>query len=210
MKRLNIILIGPPGSGKGTQVSLLKEKFKFHAITVGNILRSNERRHTSFGMRIARILNRGGLVDSHLVVKLVEKDLNGRKSGILFDGFPRDIFEAKWLLKRLKIDLVIVIDVPSKVIVSRLKSRRVCLSGEVFSLLRTPISKMKCKDGSIAFHRADDKPSSIRHRLRVYENETIPVIDFFMKRTKVCMVDGNNSIRKVFVEVNKCIKEYYG
>ncbi len=209
-KGLNIVLLGPPGAGKSAQGELLAKRFKLDHIKVGDILRREEHRHTWLGRHITKIMNSGNLIGHRMVVHVVKKHLRGRTHNILFDGFPRTMKEARWLSRHLKIDLVILLSAPHTVLIDRLKNRRVCLSGEVYNVSHTSFKKMKCRDGSLPFQRDDDKPKAIRHRLEVYQKQTLPVKDFFVKRAVVRIVSAEGSIRKVFLSVKKCVEEYNG
>ncbi len=128
-KQLNIVLLGPPGSGKGVQSELLEKHFKMKRILMGEILRMEARKKTKIARKIKQAMNQGRLVDSKLVMQIAKKHIRKAKQGILFDGFPRDLYEAKKLDKMLNINKVFFMTIPQKIIIRRLAAGMNAIAG---------------------------------------------------------------------------------
>lgn len=170
----NIILLGAPGAGKGTQAAMIAEEFKVPHISTGDILRRNMKEGTPLGLKAKAFVESGGLVPDEVVIGLVEDRLSQEdcKNGYILDGFPRTIAQAEALDKVARIDLAINIDVPFETIVSRLGGRRVCVCGETYhvSMLNGETTCKRC--GKELFIRDDDKPETVKNRLKVYSDQT--------------------------------------
>ena len=202
-KKLNIVLLGPPGSGKSVQSELLEKHFKLKRILMGDILRLEARRKTRIGKKIKAAMNKGKLVNSKIVMELAKKHIGKTRHGILFDGFPRDLYEARHLDKIMHVTHVFFVDVPKSLIIKRLSSRYECYCGMTYNLLtKKPRHNLTCdKCGRKLFRRDDDRPEIIKKRIAVYKKETLPVIKHYGNR--LVKINGNQSISKVFAAIKK-------
>ena len=208
---MKLILVGPPAAGKGTQAQRISEKLGIPQISTGDMLRSNIKAGTPMGLKVKEYIDRGFLVPDDIVLTLVmhrfkEDDC---KNGYLLDGFPRTVTQAKELDYELDevnsdIDYVIDIEVLDDIIVKRISGRRVCTNcGATYHLLTLPPKKEgicdKCRTKLI--QRADDDEETILNRLRVYHQQTEPLIEYYDKKGKVIKVDGNQAIDVVTEEI---------
>ena len=198
MKKVNIVLLGPPGSGKGSQAEILEKKFNLKKISVGDILRLEIKNKTKLGYTIKNIIDKGKLIDSSLAIKIVKSHIENRKNNLLFDGFPRDLYEAKTLDKLISITHVFFLTIPKKLIIKRLSNRYECYCGMVYNLLtKKPKHDLTCDIcKKRLYRRADDSPEAIKKRLVVYKKETLPVIKYYKGR--IAKIDGAKNINYVF------------
>ena len=204
---MNIILIGPPGVGKGTQAKFLVEAYSIPQISTGDMLRANVRESTPLGNEAKQFMNAGQLVPDSIILGMMESRFNDSdcKSGYILDGFPRTIPQAEGLDNLLnnmgqQIDSVLVLDVNHEEIVKRLSSRRSCKEcNTVYNLLfDPPASEGACdKCESVLYQRDDDKPETIRQRLDVYLDETSPLIAFYTQKGLVKTINGAGKIDEV-------------
>ena len=185
---MKIILLGPPGAGKGTQAEVLCQEFSIPHISTGNILREAINAGTELGKKAKSLMDEGILVSDEVIVgvvidRIAQKDC---ASGFLFDGYPRTIPQAKALdINSVEINLVIEIEVPDDVIVNRMSGRRVHLSsGRNYHVDFNPPKVADVDDltGEALIQREDDKPETVKDRLEVYRTQTLPLIDFYSKR----------------------------
>jgi len=204
----NIILLGPPGSGKGTQAKLLAERIKVPHISTGDILRAAK--GTELGNRASEYMNRGELVPDPILIAIVEDRLAKPdcRSGCILDGYPRTIPQADALNRilsglDLRIDLVINIDVPDDRLITRLSARRVCECGATYQLTFNPPKKEEVCDlcGGALYQRDDDTEESVRNRLLVYKRETKPLIDYYENLGLLTTIDGSGSIKEISGEI---------
>lgn len=203
----NIILLGAPGAGKGTQASLISEEYNVPHISTGDILRRNIKEGTPLGVKAKEYIDAGALVPDEVVIGLVESRLkeDDCNNGYILDGFPRTIAQAEALDKVADIDLAINIDVPFDLIVSRLGGRRVCKCGATYHV-STLNGETKCKAcGDELFIRDDDKPETVQNRLRVYEAQTQPLIDYYGKQGKVVDIEATGTIEQIFENIKKVL-----
>ncbi len=203
----NVILLGAPGAGKGTQAALICEEYGVPHISTGDILRRNIKEGTPLGIKAKEYIDAGALVPDEVVIGLVEDRLSQDdcKNGYVLDGFPRTIPQAEALDKVAKIDMAINIDVPFEMIVSRLGGRRVCKCGATYHV-STLGGETKCKAcGDDLFIRDDDKPETVQNRLRVYQEQTQPLIDFYGAQGKVVDIAATGSIDEIFADVKKVL-----
>ena len=205
----NIILLGAPGAGKGTQAALIAEEYKVPHISTGDILRRNIKEGTPLGHKAKSYIDAGGLVPDEVVIGLVEDRLKEAdcKNGYILDGFPRTIAQAEALDKVARIDLAINIDVPFETIIERLSGRRVCVCGETYhvSMLNGETNCRKC--GKPLFVRDDDKPETVKKRLDTYEKQTAPLINYYGAQGKLVNVKAVNSIEENFAAVKKVLND---
>ncbi|CAM2763106.1 adenylate kinase [Hathewaya histolytica] len=208
---MKIILLGPPGAGKGTQAKSISNKYSIPHISTGDIFRQNISEKTPLGIEAKRYIDSGALVPDDLTISIVEDRIvkDDCINGFLLDGFPRTVKQAEALEKALsekanKIDLALQIDVPREDIVSRMTGRRVCLScGASYHVeFNPPKVDSQCDlCGEKVIQRADDTISTVNKRLDTYENQTKPLIDFYNKRNQLAVVDGTKPINSVFNEI---------
>jgi len=204
---MKLIIIGPPGSGKGSQAELLENKLNLKHIPLGEILRDEIRKNTTIGKKVKRI-SKGSLAPDYVVDKLVKKIIKGKNNFIL-DGYPRHLAQAKYLDKITRIDKVFLLDTPSNLIIKRLSNRRVCKCGETYNLLtKKPKKDSTCdKDGKKLYQRDDDTPKIIKKRIKLYKKQTIPVINYYKKKKLLIKIDSSKSLKQVFNEIkNKLYK----
>ena len=187
---MKVILLGPPGAGKGTQAEVLCKHFKIPHISTGNILREAIESGSRFGAEAKKLMDKGILVSDEVIVGIVVERISEEdcKLGFLFDGYPRTIPQAEALDSNdVNIDLVIELDVPDDVIINRMSGRRVHLpSGRNYHIdFNKP--KIDGKDdisGEPLVQREDDKKETVRDRLEVFRSQTLPLIDFYQDRAK--------------------------
>ncbi len=204
----NIILLGAPGAGKGTQAAMIAEEFKVPHISTGDILRRNMKEGTPLGLKAKAFVESGGLVPDEVVIGLVEDRLlqEDCKNGYILDGFPRTIAQAEALDKVARIDLAINIDVPFETIIDRLGGRRVCVCGETYhvSMLNGETTCKRC--GKELFIRDDDKPETVKNRLKVYSDQTQPLIDYYRSQNKVVDIKANGTKEEIFADIKKVLE----
>ena len=204
---MNIILIGPPGVGKGTQAKFLVEAYNIPPISTGDMLRANVRQATTLGTEAENFMSTGQLVPDSVILRMMEARFNESdcKAGYVLDGFPRTIPQAEGLDNLLndmgqKIDFVLVLNVNHDEIVKRLSSRRSCKECDtVYNLIfAPPTSKDNCdKCNGMLYQRDDDKPTTIRQRLEIYSKQTSPLIKFYTQKELVKTIDGAGKIDQV-------------
>jgi len=204
----NIILLGAPGAGKGTQAALICEEYGVPHISTGDILRRNIKEGTPLGVKAKEYIDAGALVPDEVVIGLVEDRLSMKdcKNGYVLDGFPRTIPQAEALDKVASIDMAVNIDVPFDMIVSRLGGRRVCKCGATYHV-STLGGETKCKAcGDDLFIRDDDRPETVQNRLRVYQEQTEPLINYYGNQGKLVNVPATGSIQEIFEDVKKVLE----
>ena len=184
---MKLILLGPPGAGKGTQAKFVTEYLKIPQISTGDILRAEVKDRTDLGIKVQKIMDSGGLVSDELIVSIVKNRLqkDDCTNGFLLDGFPRTIPQAKALLEaKIAIDIVIELSVSDDEIVKRLSGRRVHeASGRIYHIQNNPPKHPDLDDqtGEKLVQRPDDLESTVRKRLAVYRSQTKPLVDFYSK-----------------------------
>jgi len=209
---MKIILLGPPGAGKGTQAEVLCETFSIPHISTGNMLREAVEEETDLGLEAKALMDVGILVSDEVIVGLVEDRISKEdcNNGFLFDGFPRTIPQAQALVNRdINIDSVVEIHVPDEDIIERMSGRRMHQgSGRNYHIVYNP-PKIDGKDditGEDLIQREDDKPETVKDRLKVYENQTSPLINFYSKiseqgKLKYVKVSGTSLPEEVSTEI---------
>jgi adenylate kinase len=208
MRPTRILLIGPPGSGKGTQATRIRERYGVPMISTGDILRAAVKAGTPLGQRVQRILAEGSLVDDALMIDLVrdrlaEPDATG---GFILDGFPRTLVQARALDQWLGDQPVkaIVLDVPEAELERRLTSRRICSKCKTLytsASLYGSEEELCSKCGSILITRDDDNIETIRHRLLTYRNTAAPLIEHYRQRSGLALIDGTRPADEVTSEI---------
>lgn len=202
---MNIILLGAPGAGKGTQASMLSQKYNLLHISTGDIFRANIKAGTEIGKIAKSYIDEGHLVPDEVTCDIVKDRLTWEdaKSGYLLDGFPRNVFQAEQLDKFAKVDYCLDIDVPPELLMDRICGRRVCVCGESYhvSTLGGATACVKC--GKELYQRADDNPQTVAERLQTYASQTAPLIDYYGAQGKLITVDGNGSPKEVFARISE-------
>ena len=187
---MKLILLGPPGAGKGTQAKFVTEYLTIPQISTGDILRAEVKDRTDLGIKVQKIMDSGGLVSDELIVSIVKNRLqkDDCTNGFLLDGFPRTIPQAKALLEaKIAIDIVIELSVSDDEIVKRLSGRRVHeASGRIYHIQNNPPKHPDLDDqtGEKLVQRPDDLESTVRKRLAVYRSQTKPLVDFYSNLSK--------------------------
>jgi adenylate kinase len=215
---MNIIVLGPQGSGKGTQAEKLAEKFSLEHIDMGKSLREVAKQDTPLGKEIWQIQNvTNTLVPSRILREVLHLKINSlpREQGILFEGVPRTIDQQGYLEEEInnsgrKIDAVIFITIPEEETMKRIGKRWVCKKHQHVLIMGKDIKSEgdKCPtDGSDIFQRIDDTPAGIKKRLQVNQEETMPVVEDYRKRDLLVEIDGTPSIEKVFEDILKKLHE---
>jgi adenylate kinase len=207
MKR-RTLLVGPPGSGKGTHAKRISSRFKVPHVATGDMLRTEVAAATELGLAVGDLMEAGDLVPDELVLDIVTKRLSqpDASRGWLLDGFPRTIPQALALDERMGtrgIDLVLTLEVPRAEIVERISGRRSCSDGHVFHVDADPPRREGlCDfDGHPLFQRPDDRPEVVSSRLEVYERETKPLLDHYRTSGRLVEVDGSGSPEEVYARV---------
>ncbi len=212
---IGIILLGAPGVGKGTQAKVITQKYKIPQISTGDMLRNAIKNQTVLGLEAKKVMDSGALVSDDIVIGLVKERLKDDdcKNGYLFDGFPRTINQANSLKEAgIIINYVIEIFVSEEEIVKRLSGRRIHLaSGRTYHIIYNPPKKDNIDDitGDKLIQRDDDKEETIWHRLKVYKEQTAPLIDYYSKEKNIdyFKVDGNQDVldvtKQIFAHIDK-------
>ncbi len=201
---MNLILFGAPGAGKGTQAKKLIEEFNIPQISTGDILRAAIKNQTKLGLEAKKFMDAGNLVPDTVVMGLIEERLKEEdcKKGYILDGFPRTVVQAEFLDKVASIDKVIALDVPQEAIVERITGRRTSAkTGKIYHIKYNPPVDEDPKD---LIQRADDTEEAVVKRLEAYNNQTLPVLDYYKKQNKVTTVDGSrhpDEISKELIEI---------
>ena len=200
---MNVILLGAPGAGKGTQATRLAEKYAIPHISTGDIFRENIKKQTPIGVVAKSYIDKGQLVPDEVTVEIVKQRLekDDCKNGYLLDGFPRNIFQAEQLDKFSNVETVVNINVDLTKLLKRITGRRVCPCGESYHVdfLNGKTTCDKC--GAELYQRADDNEETVKSRLSVYENQTAPLIDYYTKAGKLLVINGDQPIDDVFAEI---------
>ena len=212
---MRLLLIGPPGGGKGTQAKFLIDHFAIPQISTGDMLRGNLNNNTSMGKKAQKFMNSGQLVPDSIILDMMQKRLTEQdcKNGYILDGFPRTIPQAEgldYLLKGVnqQLDHVIVMDVPDNLIITRLSNRRSCKGcGQVYNLVfEPPAIAGKCNNCSEELYlREDDNPAIIQQRLTVYRQQTKPVIKYYSDQRLTKVIDSKGTIDEIRSDILKNI-----
>jgi adenylate kinase len=214
---MNVILLGPPGAGKGTQSKYLEDRFKLKQLSSGDMLRQAVAIGSEIGLVAKSYMESGGLVPDEVVEGVVFETIEGLPTelpGFILDGFPRTIQQAEELDRFLashakSIEAVIAVEVSDDQLVKRISGRFTCAKcGEVFNdYFRQPKAKGVCdRCGGTAFkRRSDDNSETVRHRLAVYHNETKPLIDYYRGKGKLHAINGEASIDEVKRHINEIL-----
>lgn len=206
---MNIVLLGAPGAGKGTQAQKLVEEFGVAHISTGDLLRAAVKAGTKLGVKAKEYMDAGQLVPDKLVVDLVKERLaaDDAKMGFILDGFPRNTAQAVTLDSALadmdlSLDAALLVDVKAEVIVERLSSRRTCRDCGYTA----PAGVDVCPScGGEMYQRDDDKPETIQNRLNVYESQTAPLVEYYKGKGLLKVVDGDRPVDDVYADVKELL-----
>lgn len=208
---MNLILLGPPGAGKGTQAVKIVEKYHIPHISTGDIFRENIKKGTELGKKAQEYMNRGELVPDDLVIEIACNRLLAEDcaQGFLLDGFPRTVYQAEKLDEFLeshgkKVEHVLDIAVDKEELIARLIGRRVCKScGASYHIVNMPPKKEGVCDtcGGELYQRADDTKETVENRIEVYEAQTMPLIDYYEKAGVIAHIDGSTGLENVFADI---------
>lgn len=212
---MKLILLGPPGAGKGTQANGIIDKYKIPHISTGDIFRKNINENTPLGLKAKDFMNKGLLVPDELVIEIVESRLKepDALNGFLLDGFPRTVNQAVALDKALsnmdsKLDKVINIEVDKDLLIDRVVGRRICKTcGATYHIsFNQPKTEGKCNVcGDELYQRDDDTVETVSKRIEIYQSETKPLIDYYTEKNLLVTVDGQIGIDNVFNEIIKAL-----
>ena len=215
---MRIVLLGAPGSGKGTQSKLLIEKYKIPQISTGDLLRAAVSAGSELGRKAKAAMDAGQLVSDDVVLGMIQERLSkpDARAGFILDGFPRNIPQAQALdamLARMSqpLQLALLVDVDSEVLMKRLTGRRTCSNascGAIYNIyFSPPKSPGRCdKCGSNLSHRSDDNENTVRSRLQVYEQQTAPLVTYYKAQGKLRTVRGTGSVNEIFKNVTDIIE----
>ena len=207
---MRMILLGPPGSGKGTQAVRLSEKYNISSISTGDALREAVKSETELGAKASEYMNKGDLVPDELVTEIVRDRISQPDCdrGFILDGFPRTLPQAEALDSLLSdlsyaLDVVLNISSSDEIIVERLSGRRICENNHIYHVINQPpkVSGVCDKCGRPLYQRTDDEPESIRNRLRVYKRQTAPLIDYYQNSGNLITIPGDKKIDEVYAIV---------
>jgi adenylate kinase len=199
---MRVVLLGPPGAGKGSLAGVLKEKYQLAHISTGDMLREEIKKGTELGNEIKALITKGALVSDELVTKLVEQRLlHGKdlQNGYMLDGYPRTVKQAQDLdviltKANLPLDFALNMEADASLLLKRLTGRRVCRKcGALFHMTNKPPLRPSVCDlcGGELYQRTDDNEETIKARMEVYETSTQPIIDYYAKQHKLKVLDGN-------------------
>ena len=213
---MKIVMLGAPGAGKGTQAKMIAENYKIPHISTGDMFRLNIKNGTELGMEAKKYMDQGLLVPDELTVRIfldrVAQD--DCKDGYVLDGFPRTIPQAQVLEEALdklgdKIDYAIDVEVPDENIIRRMEGRRACTScGATYHIEHVPPKEEGICDacGQELVLRDDDKPETVEKRLRVYQEQTAPLLEFYKAKGVLRSVDGTQDMQDVFKDITEILK----
>lgn len=210
---MNLILLGAPGAGKGTQSAKISDKYQIPAIATGDILRSAMKAGTPLGLEAKAYIDEGKLVPDSVVIGIIKDYLasDACKNGFILDGFPRSIPQAEALdAMGVAIDVVLSIEVPDEKIVSRMSGRRVCSCGASYHVEYNPPKAENVCDscGSALYVRADDAPETVQKRLSTFHAQTEPLKEFYSKKGILVTVEGQEKVEDTTALVFKALSRF--
>lgn len=210
---MKLVILGPPGAGKGTQAEFIINKYNIPHISTGDIFRENIKNNTDLGKEAKSYMDKGLLVPDEVVIKIVQERISRDdcKDGFLLDGFPRTVTQAVSLDAQLdklntKLDKVINIDVDQSILVDRAVGRRICKTcGATYHVKYNPpkVEGVCDKDNTPLIQRDDDVKETVENRIKVYLDQTVPLLDYYVAQELLVNVDGSKDIKKVSEEIVK-------
>ena len=203
---MNLVLLGAPGAGKGTQANIIMQKEGLYALSTGNLLREVAKEDSEKGREIKAILESGAFVSDEIVLDLLKRKLASPEcaKGVIFDGYPRTVRQAEMLDQLTRVDGVIVLDVPDEVIVDRMAQRRTCPKcNATYHVENNPpkVEGVCDKCGTELGIRSDDAPEVVLNRLHVYHEKTEPIISYYRASGREFVIDGTQAPDKVSSDV---------
>jgi adenylate kinase len=210
VSQLNLVLLGPPGSGKGTQGERLQEDLELPYYATGDILRAAVREETEIGKEAKSYMDKGDLVPDEVIIGVIAERIDSHEAedGFILDGFPRTVGQAKALSEKLeelrsRLTAAILISVPDEEVIRRLSGRRTCPNGHIFHVeFDAPEEEGKCDVCGEELHiRDDDKPEVVKHRLTQYQEKTAPLVEWYDERSLLERVDGSAAPDDVYEDI---------
>ena len=205
MKTYKMLIMGPPGSGKGTQAKLIAERYNIEHISTGDIFRAKSNEDSEMGRKIKELIDQGHFVPDDVTIQIVKEKLENMEAGYILDGFPRTVPQAEELKNFADINQVVYIDVPEDILVNRLSSRLMCSCGESYNkITKKPKVENICdKCGKELYQRDDEKPEIVAGRLKIYREKTQPLLNFY--KELLVKVNGEPDINQVFEEIKNIL-----
>ena len=216
MSQMFLVMLGPPGAGKGTQAKIIAQELALAHISTGDLFRENLKNETKLGKLAQSYMNAGELVPDDVTVRMVEDRITRPdcEKGAVLDGFPRTPKQAEALDGLLEkscssVKLVPFIKVPDEVLVERLSGRWMSQSGRVYHAIYNPplVKWIDDLDGSQLYQREDDKPETVKHRIDVYNEQTSPLIEYYQEKGLLVEIDGTQSIENVTDAIMKAVRK---
>ena len=204
-----IVLLGPPGSGKGTQGEKLSDELGYIRLSTGDMLREAVRNQTELGKKAKEFMDAGALVPNDLIIGLMKEKIAQAEGGVILDGFPRTVEQADALAEQLDVDLALNLDVDDEELISRLTKRRSCPQcNAVYHLVSKPPMKEGICDkcGSDLYQRDDDTEATVSNRLKVYRENTMPLIDYYADKGTLVTIKGIGTIDEIFAKVKETVQ----
>ena len=206
--KAKVVLLGPPGCGKGTQAEKMGDDLGYVKLSTGDMLREAVRNQTELGMKAKGYMDSGALVPNDLIIGLMKEKIAGLDK-ILLDGFPRTVEQADALAEQVEVDLAINIDVDDAELINRLTQRRSCPEcNAVYHLTNKPPAKEGVCDkcGSQLYQRDDDTEATVKNRLEVYRQNTFPLIEYYEKKGKLVTILGVGDIEEIYAKIKAALE----